>query len=106
MHRTCLQRRGHEGIQVAAEGDLNVRAEWRLNQIKRIPVHLTERELRTLELELFVVEKELSIAISNLSNNLVLLALPTKIFQVLVFLQNSHLTQINAWGRGHNHHTH
>ena len=67
---SCLERQVHEGIRISTEGALNSKTEWRQNQLKRISVHLTERELKEVEKELSAGEKDLKIAISNLNNKL------------------------------------
>ena len=48
VHRNCLERQVHEGIRIAAEGDLNSKSDWRQNQLKRISVHLTEKEMKEI----------------------------------------------------------
>ena len=46
VHQSCLDRQVHEGIRIAMDGSLNSKCEWRQNQIKRIAVQLTDKELR------------------------------------------------------------
>ena len=60
----------HEGVRIASDGYLNSKSEWRQNQVKRLAVHLTERELRQMEKELVAGEAKLNKAMVVLSNKL------------------------------------
>ena len=52
------------------DGTLNSKYEWRQNQIKRIAVHLTDKELREVEKNLVDGEAEVSRALVDLGNKL------------------------------------
>ena len=51
-HRAPLDRQLHEAVRISTHGQLNSKAEFRQNQIKRLSVQLTARELKAVEKEL------------------------------------------------------
>ena len=51
-HRAPLDRQLNEAVRISTHGQLNSKAEFRQNQIKRLAVQLTARELKAVEKEL------------------------------------------------------
>ena len=51
-HRAALDRQLHEAVRISTHGHLNSKAEFRQNQIKRLAVQLTARELKVVKKEL------------------------------------------------------
>ena len=50
-HKTAMSRQIHEAIRISSHGCLNSKAEFRQNQIKRLAVNLTPKELKAVEEE-------------------------------------------------------
>jgi len=49
QHRSPLDRQLHEAVRISPHGGLNSKAEYRQNQIKRLSVQFTDRELKAVE---------------------------------------------------------
>ena len=69
-HKTSMERQLMEAIRISSDGELNSKCEWRQNQIKRISVHLTENELKMVEKELEVENRETQRALDDLNEKL------------------------------------
>ena len=68
QHKTPLDRQVHEAIRIGSHGNLNSKSEYRQNQIKRLSVNLTAKELKEVERDLVKDEAELELAMTLLSN--------------------------------------
>ena len=69
-HKSSLDRQIHEAVKIAECGTLNAKCEYRQNQVKRLSVHLTERELKAAEDKAAKLDAEIGSAIKVLVNKL------------------------------------
>ena len=69
-HRTPMDRQLHEAARISTHGKLNSKSEYRQNQIKRLAVHLTAKELKAVENELEKEDAATTSAMKALSNSL------------------------------------
>ena len=69
-HKTPLNRQVHETIRITSHGNLNSKAEFRQNQVKRLAVSLTARELKVVERELEKCDSETTCALETLKTKL------------------------------------
>ena len=67
QHRSPLDRQLHEAIRISTHDGLNSRAEYRQNQIQRLSVQFTDRELKAVERELAKDDHETEAALKSLS---------------------------------------
>ena len=67
VHRTPLERQLHEAVKISTDGKLNSKSEFRQNQIKRLAVQLTARELKAVEKELEKEDIETQMAVTSLT---------------------------------------
>ena len=51
-HKTAFDRQLHEAVRISTHGNLNSKTEYRQNQIKRLAVQLTAKELKVVEREI------------------------------------------------------
>ena len=70
VHKTPMDRQIHEAVRIGTDGKLNSKSEFRQNQIKRLAVQLTSRELRAVERELEKEDIETQAAIESLTCSL------------------------------------
>jgi len=68
--KSSMDRQIMEAIRISTDGELNSKCEWRQNQLKRISVHLTEREIAKVEKELELESLETKRALDNLNEKL------------------------------------
>ena len=68
--KSSMDRQIMEAIRISTDGELNSKCEWRQNQLKRISVHLTEREIAKVEKELELESLEKKRALDNLNEKL------------------------------------
>ena len=66
-HKAPLDRQLHEAVRISTHGKLNSKAECHQNQIKRLAVQLTPREMKTMEKELTKEDKVTEAAVESLS---------------------------------------
>ena len=70
VHKSCLDRQLHEAVKIAECGTLNSKCEFRQNQVKRLKVSLTAKEMREDEAKAAKLDLEIAGAIKNLTRNL------------------------------------
>ena len=73
VHKTAMDRQIHEAIRIASHGILNVKCEYRQNQVKRLFVTLTSRELKEVKSCAAKLDRQMELAtkclIEKLDNN-------------------------------------
>ena len=67
QHRSPLDRQIHEAVRISTHGKLNSKSEFRQNQIKRLSVALTDRELKAVRKELEKEDEDTEQAMKALS---------------------------------------
>ena len=70
VHNSPLDRQIHEAIRISSDGFLNARCEYRQNQVKRLTVSLTARELKAEEAHANKLDVEIGEAIQRLKKRL------------------------------------
>ena len=69
IHKSCLDRQLHEAVKIADCGTLNSKCEFRQNQVKRLKVSLTAKEMKEDEAKAAKLDQEIAGAINNLAND-------------------------------------
>ena len=69
-HKTALERQIHEAVRIASHGVLNARCEFRQNQLKRLSVSLTARELKAEERQAERLDQEMALATKILADKI------------------------------------
>ena len=69
-HVSSLDRQVHEAVKISTDGSLNSRCEFRQNQVRRISVHLTAKELQAAEREAAKGDEAMQLAVRDLEKKL------------------------------------